>query len=288
MNHLWNFLLHHPLLEGRAFFAFRRFVYWQIRSRLISRPMAFTWIGGSRLWLRRGWTGLTGNYYAGLNDFEEMAFLLHFLRPADLFVDVGANMGSYTVLAGAVSRSRVIAYEPVRETYLRLVANVELNGIEGNVVTRNAAVGTMTGFLQMTSLLDSTNHVTDNTGEGERVLSVALDGDVAETPVLLKIDVEGYELDVLKSASRHLANPALKAIIIEINGAGRRYGYPDDAIRSLLEDAGFSAHIYEPVSRTLRYEGPRKGDNVLYCRDVASIESRLRVAPAFEVAGRSF
>jgi hypothetical protein len=56
---------------------------------------------------------LTGNLYAGLHEFSEMGFLLHLLRQNDLFVDVGANLGSYTVLASAVCQARNIAFEPV-------------------------------------------------------------------------------------------------------------------------------------------------------------------------------
>jgi hypothetical protein len=57
------------------------------------------------MWATSGMTGATGNLYVGLHEFEEMAFLLHFLRPGDLFADVGANVGSYTILAAvAVER----------------------------------------------------------------------------------------------------------------------------------------------------------------------------------------
>ncbi len=67
------------------------------------------WIGGTRLAARRGMTGLTGNIYAGLHEFADMAFLLHFLRPSDLFADVGANVGSYTILASGVVRCPTVA-----------------------------------------------------------------------------------------------------------------------------------------------------------------------------------
>jgi FkbM family methyltransferase len=287
MKHLWNFLLHHPLLEGRPFYAFTRFIFWQVRSRIFSKPMVFPWVGGSRLWLRRGWSGLTGNYYAGLNDFEEMGFLLHFLRPGDLFVDVGANMGSYSILAGAASRSRVVAYEPVQSTYQRLVANVLLNGMMESIITRHAAVSASPGFLRMTCSLDTTNHVVQGETEGEQVPAVSLDDDLKETPILLKIDVEGYELEVLRSATTHLANPTLKAIIIELNGAGRRYGHQDDAIRLLLEGWGFSACVYSPDRRSLSEAKGKQSDTALYCRDISMIQPRLRAAAPFVAAGRS-
>lgn len=48
-------------------------------------------------------TGATGNWYCGLQEYEDMSFVLHALRPGDLFVDVGANIGSYSILAAGGS-----------------------------------------------------------------------------------------------------------------------------------------------------------------------------------------
>ena len=56
-------------------------------------------------------TGATGNIYAGLHEFVDMAFCLHLLRSGDLFVDVGANIGSYTVLASKVAGANSVTLE---------------------------------------------------------------------------------------------------------------------------------------------------------------------------------
>ena len=88
-----TFLATHPLTKHRRLPAMARVLRWQIASRI--KEVIVHWIGGTRLAARRGMTGLTGNIYAGLHEFADMAFLLHFLRPSDLFADVGANVGSY-------------------------------------------------------------------------------------------------------------------------------------------------------------------------------------------------
>jgi thymidylate synthase len=62
-------------------------------------------------------TGATGNIYAGLHEFEDMAFLLHLLRSEDMFADVGSNIGSYTILASGVVGAKSVAFEPVPSTY---------------------------------------------------------------------------------------------------------------------------------------------------------------------------
>ena len=59
-----------------------------------------------------------------------MGFLLHVLRSEDLFVDVGANVGSYTILACSVVGARGISFEPVPSTYKRLVENMRLNHLD--------------------------------------------------------------------------------------------------------------------------------------------------------------
>jgi hypothetical protein len=86
-----------------------RFLSWQIGSRLSQTAHVFELANGAKMFARPGMTGATGNLYVGLHEFAEMAFLLHFLRRGELFADVGANVGSYSVVAGAAVGADVIA-----------------------------------------------------------------------------------------------------------------------------------------------------------------------------------
>src|ERR1700739_1067728 len=106
-----RFIFSYPLNRGRPLSALGRLVVWQLTSRLHAE-IEFDWIEGAKLLVSRGMTGATGNIYCGLHEFAEMGFLLHLLRPNDLFLDVGANVGSYTILASRVCGARVIAFEP--------------------------------------------------------------------------------------------------------------------------------------------------------------------------------
>lgn len=96
-----KFITHHPLNRGHKLRAIIRFVKWQIGSRLVNGSIVYDWVNGAKFLVKTGETGLTGNIYTGLHEFQDMGFLLHFLRPEDLFVDIGANVGSYTILACA-------------------------------------------------------------------------------------------------------------------------------------------------------------------------------------------
>ena len=66
---------------------------------MLNRKIIVPWVGDSRFITGSGETGLTGNIYVGFHEYEEMLFLLHALQPTDTFVDVGANVGEYTILA---------------------------------------------------------------------------------------------------------------------------------------------------------------------------------------------
>src|SRR4051812_11613752 len=138
-----------------------------------------------------------------------MAFLLHFLRPADLFVDIGANVGSYTILAGAAVGSNCIAFEPVPATFAALVENVRLNHIDSRADCINAAVGDTEGTITFTSDADTVNHVVASNERTSAALDVpvhTLDGVLqGKRPALLKIDVEGYETPAIAGARQTIA-----------------------------------------------------------------------------------
>jgi hypothetical protein len=85
-----EFLATHALTKRRRLSATARVLRWQITSRFCDE-LIVDWIGGTRFAARRGMTGVTGNIYAGLYAFADMAFVLHFLRAGDLFADVGAQ-----------------------------------------------------------------------------------------------------------------------------------------------------------------------------------------------------
>jgi FkbM family methyltransferase len=290
MHPTLRFLLRHPLLRGRPWVGFGRFLWWQALSRFRPGRHRYAWIGGAKLWLQRGWGGLTGNYYAGLHEFEDMAFLLHLLRPDDRFVDVGANMGSYTVLARGVCRACTVSYEPVPATFRRLQDNLSLNqALDERSRLVNAAVGSAPGTLRMSEGQDAMNHVARPAEAAAlEVPVVTLDQDLFASPLLLKVDVEGYETEVLRGARRHLANPALRALIVELNGLGQRYGHDEQALHAELLAAGFQPFRYDPFARRLSPLATPGAHNTLYCRDLAFIQARLTSAPPVTVLGKTF
>ena len=101
------FISRHSLTRGHQLAAWLRFIRWQIGSRLLKHPLIIPWVGQTKLIIERGMVGATGNLYCGLHEIEDMEFVLHFLRSDDIFLDIGANVGTYTVLAAGVAGSSV-------------------------------------------------------------------------------------------------------------------------------------------------------------------------------------
>ena len=288
-----RFIAGHPLSRGARLQAIGRFARWQIASRLAPGAIVQPWVGGSKFLVRAGETGMTGNVYTGLHDFADMGYLLHVLRDTDLFVDVGANAGSYTILASAAIGARSIAFEPAPETYRRLVDNVRINHREGRVECLNVAVGREAGTVRFSGGSDTTNHIAVVDEPGADVIEVplrTLDSVLTgEDPVVLKMDIEGYELPALEGAQQVLAGPALHSVIMELNGSGRRYGFEDSRVVELMSDHGFRTFAYDPLRRSLEDLNGRSHaqGNTIFIRNRESVSQRLAGAAPFSVFGKA-
>jgi len=280
----------HPLAARDRAGAFSRFARWQIGSRILPGAAVVPFAGPTVLLVEPGMAGATGNIYSGLHEFADMAFVLHYLRDTDRFFDVGANVGTYTVLAAGVRRAATVAVEPLPATFAHLLANVRLNGLTDRVQTLNVGLASKPGTLRFTRTLDSVNHVLasgevrDDSVEVSVTTLDELAGD--RIPSLIKVDVEGFETEVFAGAQATLANPTLRALIVELNGSGDRYGFDESALRRQIESFGFRPYVYEPFARRLvPMEGKSGEGNTLYLRDVAEVQGRLREAPRVRVAG---
>ena len=159
------------------------------------------WIVGSgisRLWL--------GSYERGKMDLAESL-----LNPGDVVFDIGANVGIYTLLfSKAVGPAgRVVAFEPWPRNVQYLREHLALNKV-ANAIVVSSAVCTESGTAMLNGSGHSSTVRVSSDGDHE-VDKVRLDDYVATSrlrPKLIKIDVEGSEVDVLNGASTTLKNVA--------------------------------------------------------------------------------
>jgi FkbM family methyltransferase len=288
-----RYILRHPLNATARGAALLRFFRWQIGSRLVPGSVLVPFVNDTALVVTPGMTGATQNIYTGLHEFEDCGLLLHLLRPGDLFVDIGANVGIYTVLAAGAIGAHTVSIEPVPQTYARMLTNLHANNLNHLVEPHNIGLGRSASTLRFTTAQDTTNHViTDPTWTGPSVdvpvetLDAVLHG---RAPALIKIDVEGWESEVLAGAVATLQQPSLFALIVEMNGNDSTFNPNEQAVHDCLLQNGFTPHAYDPFTRRLTALASKNlgAANTIYARNIDQLTERLVSAPAFRVNGRA-
>jgi FkbM family methyltransferase len=272
----------HPLNRGCEVAAIGRWARWQVASRLAPGPILVPFVGKTWLLARPGEAGITANIYYGLAEYEDMAFTFHLLRPGDHFIDVGANAGAYTILASGVAGAFTEAFEPIPATADRLEYNVVINTLGHLVTVHRVGIGSCPGVLRFAVAEDTVNHVATEDEVAEELPVETLDRMLSRNaPTLIKIDVEGFEPEVLAGAAEVLRSKSLLAVIVEINGSYERYGFSVDDVSGPLSDAGFEPCAYDPTARSLARSSVDNSNsaNTIFVRDRQSVEERLETAP---------
>lgn len=277
----------HPLCRQSPWEARRKYCMGQFCSRMLGTEVCAPFPNEFRLLVSPRIKGEANFIYPPLVEFAEMGFVLHYLRPEDLFGDVGANIGAFTVLASGAVGARTVAFEPSPSTFRRLNINIRLNGLLEKVTSVNAAVGRADGSTEFTEGLGTENCVVpkDYCGNKSLVPVVKLDRFFsAEIPKLLKIDVEGFETEVLAGAPQLLHHPSLRAMIVERSHNGTRYGFDEGRLHSTIREAGFAPCSYDPLTRAFSPLADGAVGNIIYLRSTEEAAKVVREAPQFRVA----
>lgn len=191
--------------------------------------------------------------------------------PDAVFLDVGANVGMYTIWAAMTRGVRVVAFEPEAQNYALLTRNIRFNRLDGRVKAYCAGLSDEAGLvdLHMADLrIGGSNHALgaardfkDDPLAAQFVqggIVFVLDRLVAEgrvpAPTHIKIDVDGIEPKVVAGARATLARPAVRSVLIETNPARADH-------RAMIETLTTLGFGYDPaqVARATRAEGPFKG-----------------------------
>lgn len=198
--------------------------------------------------------------------------LNRFVEPGSTVVDVGANIGYNTLHAARAAgpRGRVVAIEPTPDNLAVLRRNVAAAQL-GNVAIEAVAAGSVRGTrdLFVRGALSAVNSLFPLScyaavTEVLRVPVVPVDALVAGPADVVKIDVEGAELDVLEGMTRLLLAPRLKLIVEWHPVLQRLAGYAADALPRWLLARGWQLHAASHFSV-----------RPLAARDLAALAARL-------------
>ena len=267
---------------------------WSLMRRIRPmKPVALTFDHDLKILIRPvdklGWRVCSRGY-----SDRELALLLDaFLKPGNVFFDVGSHVGQFTLMAAKRVRTtgHVYAVEPTKDTYDQLRKNVELSGFTC-VTTCHAAMYETEGYMDLNicnprasafNSLSKPLRPEDQIVGTERVRTITIDGYCREHGVeridFMKIDVEGSELRVLRGGHQMLSCPGVPAIICEFDdrtvGAS---GNSTTELRTEFENLGYQLFTYNSERNCIVPEPPRsryEGDNILALKDPGAFQDML-------------
>jgi FkbM family methyltransferase len=191
-------------------------------------------------------------FFAGYIEYRETRFVQSVLRPGDCFVDVGANIGWFTLLAASLvgPTGRVVSFEPANVIREQLAKNVSLNRLQ-QVTIEPFGLSDVNGFAELVAgppgNLGHTSFLPDHDALGrdrERVPIIRFSEYCKDHALdhvrLMKVDVEGYEQLVLRGMEDMLRPEFVESLLIEIDDQRlRRLGSSSFDVLAYIASRGY-------------------------------------------------
>lgn len=213
-------------------------ILFQLFKRLTGATVSKRIFNGQRIFLFPNCNVSTFFVYTDIPDKKEIGLLRSVIAKDDVFLDIGSNVGSYSICLMDLC-NQAIAFEPHPFTARRCKMNFLLNGRDASSV-QQLALSNQIGktFFSDIGHSSTVNSITKD-ASGISVDMMTLDGFMHGRPDLspdrgyvLKIDVEGFENEVLEGATHFLTNYRIKGIILEC--------FKTEHPFALLQAAGFT------------------------------------------------
>ncbi len=189
--------------------------------------------------------------------------------PGAVFVDIGANVGMYTIWAAKTRGVQAYAFEPESQNFALLNKNIVRNALGENVRAYCASLSDTVGFglLTLSGLMaaGSVHQFSSDPGKkrkpsaylqgsyGSTLDTLVADG-VIPVPAHVKIDVDGIEPRIVRGALKTFADPHVRSVLIEVDTGNETFWEMIDLMLGL----GFD-YQHDQVNRALRKEGPFEG-----------------------------
>ena len=278
-------VLRHPSNRRQPAASAPRAVRWQIRKRIRRSPVDVQFWGLVLRCYPNSQSASNVWYFTPRYDHDEMLFIERLLGPGDGVLDVGANVGTYTLLAAALTApdGQVTSFEADPVNAARLRENVSRNALTRRVTVHEAAVSSSSGKVEFFADRDVSNSIrreTHRAGRSREVDSVRLD-DVAIRPerlVLAKVDIEGAEVDALRGAATLLAGARPFVWMVEVlEHQLARFGATWSDLTELMDSFGYHPFRYDADRHDLHPVDRAPRGNCLFVADRSEVEVRRRL-----------
>jgi len=250
----------HPANRERKFKAFFDLLKWQANKQFLSRDMLIDYHGLKFICFNDSHSSSAVIYYNGQPDFTEMQFMKSYLKPGDAYLDIGANIGTYSLYAASLvgDKGVVDAFEAGPETSDKLKKQITLNQLS-QVNLHCVAVSDKNGEINFDLTADDcTAHISFDDGDNDglrKIKTVRLDDYL--NPVVNyamgKMDIEGAEILALKGAENMLSQANPPVWQLELAGYSNRYGYRSDQVLDYLKEFDYHCAIYDSAENKINF-----------------------------------
>ncbi len=221
-------------------------------------------------------------FFEGTYEPELTTVFEQLIRAEDTIIDVGGNFGWYaTLFAKAAPRGKVISYEPVPDTFEVMRDNIDINNMTTNVELHPVCVGEKAGTVSFLRTGNSgLGHVATGKESGESIdiAIVTLDEQLAKLAgkiALIKIHVEGFELNVLRGSRQLLADDHPPVVQVKLTDDRlERYGVSRHDICKFFQDAGMA--VYELLPNGTLSESERPTQHEIFAVGSGLFADRFR------------
>jgi len=234
---------------------------------------------------------LAEEFYRNKFEPDEGQFISDFLNEGDIFIDIGANIGLYTLMAAKKigPNGKVYSFEPTDITYKRLLDNITINRFK-NIIPVKKALSDNNGSFEMNVSCDGfdgwnsfTKITRGSKSRTEMVETIKLDSFFNDDRIwdrvsLIKIDVEGWEKFVILGGEEHFKRTDSPVLIIEfVDQNTGNAGYTCKELFQLLVSFGYS--LYSIKDRMLETELVKDNyvySNLIAAKNLKEIKKRLK------------
>jgi FkbM family methyltransferase len=285
-------LRNQPVARHQPIKVLLRFANAEIINAWLRYPFIVSHEFGALLIVEKGHHATRSHYFFGLQDFVDELFAIHFLREDELFIDIGANLGIFSIMVAAATRARVIAVEPSPSSSRVFKRHIALNDLMDRITVVEACAGDSNVAAFIKNTVDMDNFIvlasTDSQPDMARIPMIRIDDVVDGTiPSVMKMDVEGFEMQALKGATRLLDSQNLQAITVEISDLSNRFGVSPEETHKFIASFGFTTVTYDPLTRELSAVAPADRSRrmtlynykTIFVRNLEEARRRLSSAP---------
>lgn len=191
--------------------------------------------------------------YTRLPEFYEMNYFDNIIETNDTVIDVGVHMGDYTLLAASnISSGQVLAFEPSKEALRVLSQNIAVNGYNRKVRVYPVVASDKNGNIDFVDNDRSEiSHInfSKTSKSSIKVKTVKIDDVISDESIksvkIIKIDVEGAELFVLKGMKESLSKGIIKQMLIEVNSDCENYGISPEDTFNFIKSFGYKLYYFD-------------------------------------------